>query len=120
MTSSSNSNQPGLIAGLELYVGRQASNTGRYFLEQLIYVLASWVPSVIGVGWRAVLYRLILHIDGKVAIENGIMNHGLGNNLFLHGHKRFIPSICTVYYWSHDTPGCLRWNITSQSKKAKE
>jgi acetyltransferase-like isoleucine patch superfamily enzyme len=57
-------------------------------LEQLLYVLAGWVPSVIGVGWRTILYRLILHADGPVAIENGVRlrfaDHiHLGRNVYL-------------------------------------
>ena len=36
MISSSNSNQPGLIAGLKLYISRQASNLSRYLLEQFL------------------------------------------------------------------------------------
>jgi acetyltransferase-like isoleucine patch superfamily enzyme len=72
MTSSSNSDQSGLLAGLRLYIDRQASSPSRYLLEQLLFVLAGWVPTVFGVGLRAVLYRLILHLDGVVAIENKV------------------------------------------------
>jgi acetyltransferase-like isoleucine patch superfamily enzyme len=59
-------------AGLRLYIDRQASSLGRYVLEQLLYVLFGWVPTVIGIGLRAVLYRLILRMDGIAAIENGV------------------------------------------------
>jgi acetyltransferase-like isoleucine patch superfamily enzyme len=88
MISSSNSKQLGLIAGLKLYISRQASSPGHYFLEQLLYVLAGWVPSVIGIGWRTILYRLILHADGAVAIENGVRLRfadriHLGRNVYL-------------------------------------
>ena len=88
MASSSDSNRTGLISGLKLYLGRQASSPGRYFLEQLLYALAGWVPSVIGIGWRAILYRLILHADGPVAIENRVRlrfaDHiHLGRNVYL-------------------------------------
>jgi acetyltransferase-like isoleucine patch superfamily enzyme len=88
MTSSSNSSQVGPMAGLKLYIGRQASSTGRYILEQLLYALVGWVPSVIGVGLRAVLYRAILHMDGMAAIENRVRlrfaDHiRLGRNVYL-------------------------------------
>jgi acetyltransferase-like isoleucine patch superfamily enzyme len=44
----------------------------RYVLEQALFALVGWVPTVIGLGLRAVLYRLILHMDGMAAIENGV------------------------------------------------
>lgn len=58
--------------GLGVYVRRQASSVARYVLEQLIFALAGWVPTVIGIGLRALLYRLILRMDGIVAIESGV------------------------------------------------
>lgn len=59
-------------SGLGLYVRRQASSPLRYALEQTLFALAGWVPAVIGIGLRAALYRLILHMDGVAAIENGV------------------------------------------------
>lgn len=44
----------------------------RYVWEQLLYAIAGWVPTVVGIGLRAVLYRLILRMDGVVAIESGV------------------------------------------------
>jgi len=61
-----------LIGQLRLYIYRQASGFGRYILEQLLYLLVGWIPTVIGIGLRAILYRLILHMDGIAAIENGV------------------------------------------------
>lgn len=57
---------------LKLYISRQASNLGRYILEQLLYLLFGWIPTIIGIGIRGVLYRLILQMDGLAAIENGV------------------------------------------------
>ena len=34
--------------------------------------LCGWLPSVVGIAVRAVLYRLILRMDGVAAIENGV------------------------------------------------
>lgn len=59
-------------AGLSLYLSRQARNLPRYALEQLLYAVAGWIPTVIGIGIRAILYRLILRMDGIAAIENGV------------------------------------------------
>ena len=88
MTSSSNSSQVGPKPGLKLYISRQASSTSRYILEQLLYALVGWVPSIIGVGLRAVLYRAILQMDGLAAIENRVRlrfaDHiRLGHNVYL-------------------------------------
>jgi acetyltransferase-like isoleucine patch superfamily enzyme len=62
----------GLLAGLQLYTQRQASSLGRYILEQLLYSLCGWVPTLVGIGLRAVLYRLILRMEGVAAIEAGV------------------------------------------------
>jgi acetyltransferase-like isoleucine patch superfamily enzyme len=72
-------------------MSRQASSAGRYVLEQFLYALVGWVPSVIGIGLRIALYRLILQMDGVAAIENGVRlrfseNIHLGRNVYLdHG-----------------------------------
>ena len=75
-------------ASLELYISRQASSPGRYLLEQCLFALAGWIPTIIGVGMRALLYRLILRMDGLAAIENGVRlrfaSHiRLGRNVYL-------------------------------------
>lgn len=57
---------------LKLYLSRQASSLGRYVWEQLILTLFGWVPTVVGVGLRAFAYRLIIKIEGIVAIERGV------------------------------------------------
>jgi len=64
--------QQGLFAGLQLYIDRQASSSRQYWLEQLLFLLIGWIPTIIGIGARAVLYRLILRMDGVAAIENGV------------------------------------------------
>lgn len=63
---------PGAPAGVRLYVSRQASSLGRYVLEQVLYLLVGWVPTVVGIALRALIYRFILSMDGLVAIENGV------------------------------------------------
>lgn len=83
------------VEGIKLYLSRQASSNGRYFLEQLLYFCIGWVPTVIGIGLRGVLYRLILKMEGQVAIEKGVrlrfadnirLGHGvyLDENSYLH------------------------------------
>jgi acetyltransferase-like isoleucine patch superfamily enzyme len=57
---------------LNLYVGRQASNIGRYLLEQTFFLLVGWIPTVVGIGIRGILYRFILQMEGLAAIESGV------------------------------------------------
>ncbi len=66
------SDQPRPRAGLRLYLSRQASSPGRYILEQLLFLAVGWMPTVVGIALRALLYRLILHMDGIAAIEAGV------------------------------------------------
>ena len=58
--------------GLRLYLSRQASSPGRYVVEQLVLVLFGWIPTVVGAGLRAFAYRLIMRLEGVVAIEKGV------------------------------------------------
>jgi acetyltransferase-like isoleucine patch superfamily enzyme len=74
--------------GLKLYLHRQAASLPRYIWEQIILCLFGWVPTVIGVGLRAGVYRLILQMHGLAAIENGVRlrfagNIVLGRNAYL-------------------------------------
>ncbi|MCP4423687.1 MAG: acyltransferase [Chloroflexi bacterium] len=64
---------------LKLYVSRQADGLGRYLLEQTLYFLVGWIPTLLGVGIRGVLYRLIMRMDGLAAIENGVRLRFAGN-----------------------------------------
>ncbi len=75
-------------AGLRLYLSRQASSLPRYVLEQTVMFLAGWAPTIFGIGLRALLYRLILRMDGIAAIEAGVRIRfadrvRLGRNVYL-------------------------------------
>lgn len=60
------------LSTIRLYLNRQASSLFRYILEQAIFSLFGWIPTIIGIGLRAVFYRLILHMEGLAAIERGV------------------------------------------------
>ncbi len=58
-------------------------------------MLAGWIPTILGIGIRALLYRGILHMRGLAAIENGVrlrfadhiwLGHGvyLDQGVYLH------------------------------------
>jgi acetyltransferase-like isoleucine patch superfamily enzyme len=81
-------NQPTNINRLKLYLNRQSAGLGSYVIEQLLYGLFGWIPSIIGVGIRGLFYRLILRTDGWIAIENKVRlrfanNIHLGNGVYL-------------------------------------
>jgi acetyltransferase-like isoleucine patch superfamily enzyme len=61
-----------MLKSIRLYLDRQASSILRYFLEQTLYLLVGWVPTIIGIGLRGIFYRLILRMDGTAAIERGV------------------------------------------------
>jgi acetyltransferase-like isoleucine patch superfamily enzyme len=73
---------------LKLYINRQATNAGRYALEQSLYLIFGWIPTVVGLGLRGITYRLILNMNGWSAIENRVRlrfadNIKLGNGVYL-------------------------------------
>jgi acetyltransferase-like isoleucine patch superfamily enzyme len=76
------------IAGLDLYLQRQADGPAHYILEQLLQFLFGWIPTPIGMGIRAIFYRLMLKMDGLSAIETNVRlrfaNHiQLGQSTYL-------------------------------------
>ncbi len=80
-----------MLDGLRLYINRQASNVPKYIVEQICYLLVGWIPTVIGIGIRGLLYRLIMRLEGVVAIESGVRLRfadriHLGKNVYIdHG-----------------------------------
>ena len=41
-------------------------------LEQVVQAATGWVPTILGVGLRAIVYRLILRMEGWAAIEKSV------------------------------------------------
>jgi acetyltransferase-like isoleucine patch superfamily enzyme len=83
------------LSKLRLYTRRQASSPGRYVLEQTLLEGLGWIPTLAGIGIRAVAYRLILRMHGIAAIEKGVrirfashvtLQHGayLDQGVYLH------------------------------------
>jgi len=60
------------VGSVRLYLSRQASSLWRYLWEQLILASFGWIPTIVGIGLRAIVYRLIMHLEGIVAIENRV------------------------------------------------
>jgi acetyltransferase-like isoleucine patch superfamily enzyme len=57
---------------IALYLSRQANSLPHYILEQLLFFLVGWVPTVLGIGIRGIIYRIILKMNGWAAIESGV------------------------------------------------
>jgi acetyltransferase-like isoleucine patch superfamily enzyme len=68
----SNNESTSSIETGKLYLSRQASNIWRYLLEQFLYFLIGWIPTFVGIGVRAIFYRLILNMNGIAAIEQNV------------------------------------------------
>src|SRR5512134_1925743 len=84
-----------MLNTIRLYLDRQASSLFRYILEQILYFLFGWIPTIVGVGMRGLFYRLILRMDGLAAIESRVrlrfadhirLGHGvyLDEGVYLH------------------------------------
>lgn len=61
-----------MLKNIFLYLDRQASSLFRYIYEQTFLFFLGWIPTIIGIGLRGVLYRLILRMEGLAAIENNV------------------------------------------------
>ncbi len=61
-----------MLENVRLYVARQASSPALYAYEQLVMALVGWVPTVVGIGLRNLLYRTIMQLEGAVGIERGV------------------------------------------------
>ena len=68
-----------MIEQLRYYIHGQAASIPRYLSEQLLLTLCGWIPTVGGIGLRALLYRLIMQFDGLPAIESGVRVAYAGN-----------------------------------------
>lgn len=80
-----------MLSQISLYLSRQAASAWHYLLEQAVLFLVGWVPTIVGIGMRAVIYRSILKMYGPAAIESGVRlrfasNITLGKGVYIdHG-----------------------------------
>lgn len=77
-----------MLANIRLYLSRQASSVTRYFLEQFLIVGFGWIPTIVGIAIRSLLYRVILEMDGFAAIENNVRMR-FANHIKL-GHGSYL------------------------------
>jgi acetyltransferase-like isoleucine patch superfamily enzyme len=91
-----NSKNKLIFTGVQLYLSRQSSSVWRYVIEQMLFVLIGWIPSLVGIFLRGFFYRAILKMEGWAAIDKGVriafaknihLKHGvyLDQGVYLHG-----------------------------------
>lgn len=76
---------------LRYYLEGQSTSVGRYVLEQALFFFLQGLPSLVGIGLRALAYKLILQSDGLPLVEDHVRlcqpaNIHLGRHVYLdHG-----------------------------------
>jgi acetyltransferase-like isoleucine patch superfamily enzyme len=76
---------------LRYYLDGQSTSVPRYLLEQTLFLFLRGVPGIVGIGLRALAYRLILKSAGPPLVEDSVRlclpaNIRLGRNVYLdHG-----------------------------------
>lgn len=73
---------------LKLYISRQATTPGRYWLEQIALAFLSWVPTPAGIALRGVCYRPLLKMSGTAAIERNVRLRFMSNIRL--GHAAYL------------------------------
>jgi acetyltransferase-like isoleucine patch superfamily enzyme len=77
-----------LTQQLRYYLRAQSTSLPRYVLEQTVMGALGWVPGLVGVGLRALGYKLILESAGLPLVEHGVRlaqpaNIRLGKGVYL-------------------------------------
>lgn len=77
-----------MFENLRLFISRQANNLSQYILEQIFYFIFGSIPTIIGIGIRGIVYRLILDMEGMAAIDSNVRlrfarNIRLGRGVYL-------------------------------------
>jgi len=57
---------------LRYFLAGQATSLPRYLLEQTLFALFGWIPSLVGIGLRGLAYKLVIRSQGLPLIENGV------------------------------------------------
>jgi acetyltransferase-like isoleucine patch superfamily enzyme len=80
---------------LRYYLDAQSTSVARYVLEQTLYLFLSGLPGLLGLGLRAVAYRLILHSKGLPTIEDHVR---LAQPANIHmGRNVYVDSYCYLH-----------------------
>ena len=84
------------LESLRFYLRSKTSSPWHYVVGETLQALFAWMPGILGVGLRGVLYKLVLRSGGITAIEDHVrlcrvedMSFGRGvyldHGVYLHG-----------------------------------
>jgi acetyltransferase-like isoleucine patch superfamily enzyme len=79
------------FAALRFYLRSKTRSPWRYAVSETLQAFLAWIPSVVGIGLRGLLYKIVLRADGLPAIEDHVRLHRveditLGRGVYLdHG-----------------------------------
>lgn len=79
------------LNALRFYLRGKTSNVARYVVSEFSQACISWIPGIVGIGLRAVVYKPVLRSNGFPAIEDHVRIHRtedirLGRNVYIdHG-----------------------------------
>lgn len=112
------------FGALRFYVRSKTSSVPRYILSEALQALVGWIPGIVGIGLRGVLYKLVLRSDGLVAIEDhvrinraedivfgrgvyidhGVYLHGAPQGLYIGDHTWVMTGSCLHVFNFRDLP----------------
>lgn len=77
-----------MLQELRYYLKSQSTSLPRYVVEQVVMAVLGGLPSLVGVGLRGIVYKLLLHADGLPIIEHHVRllcpaNIHLGKQVYL-------------------------------------
>jgi acetyltransferase-like isoleucine patch superfamily enzyme len=79
---------------LKLFISIESTSISRYFIEQIIFFLFGWVPSIIGIAFRSIAYKLIFKKSTGFVIRSGV-NIKQAKNIVLHDNI-YIDNYCLL------------------------
>jgi acetyltransferase-like isoleucine patch superfamily enzyme len=105
---------------LRFYLRSKTRSLPRYALSETLQALVAWIPGVVGIGLRAVLYKAVLRAEGLPAIEDhvrinrpeditlgrsvyidhGVYLHGAPGGLEI-GEKSWIMTGCRLHVFNY-------------------
>jgi acetyltransferase-like isoleucine patch superfamily enzyme len=62
-----------MLKNLKIFFAVESSGFFRYWLEQSVFLVFGWVPSIVGITLRLFFYRLLLQARGKFVIQPGVL-----------------------------------------------
>jgi acetyltransferase-like isoleucine patch superfamily enzyme len=80
-----------MLEQLRIFFAVESTSPVRYWAEQVVFGLVGWMPSLVGILLRAIVYRPLLRMEGWVAIQSDVIlkqarNISLQNGVYLdHG-----------------------------------